>query len=157
MQKKPNPPLHVLVVDDDAFAARALARIIDSEGHKATVLVDPTDAIRTVSRLSIDVVISDQRMPGMTGTEILGTLARLRPETFRCLMSCELSGDAIVDLVNEARLDHLLRKPFRIEKVRTLLRTAQNERRTPSKPTPSCVFNWSSLPRDSTGAIVVAA
>lgn len=157
MQKKLAAPLHVLIVDDDVFAGRALARIIESEGHKATVLTDPTDALRTARKLSIDVLISDERMPGMTGTEILGTLARLRPETFRVLMSCALSGEKIVELVNEARLDYLLSKPFRIEQIRTLLRTAQTERRTSHKAPRSCVFGWSSLPRDSTGAIVVAA
>lgn len=123
------PPLNVLVADDDVAAARALGRIVESGGHNVVLLHDARDAMRVVRDRSIDVVLADERMPGMTGSELLATLARLHPRTFRVLMSCALACDRVVDVVNHARVGYLLRKPFHIEEVRELLRFAEADRR----------------------------
>ncbi len=149
--------LHVLIVDDDIHAARLLGRIVEREGHKVTLLFDPTDAIRLVRKLAIDVIIADERMPGITGADILATLARLEPHTFRVLTSCNLDVNGVIDRVNRARIDYLLKKPFRIADVCDLLRTATNEWRPMERSVPSYLFGSPSLKRDSTGAILLPA
>jgi DNA-binding NtrC family response regulator len=122
-------PLRVLLVDDDVLGARALARMIESCGHCVTVLTSPTEALRMARKDSVDVLIADNHMPGLTGTELLAMLARLQPSTFRVLTTASLAPDRVAMTINQSRLEYLLLKPFRLDDVRALVATAQSERR----------------------------
>ena len=150
--------MNVLIVDDNELAARALARIIEREGHTVAVTREPTQALRLVRRLDIDLVITDERMPGMAGSEILATLARLRPQCFRALTTGLTNATLLVALINESRVEYVLEKPFDIERVRALLRLAHNEKRCQARRRTTTYANaWSKLERDEAGAIVIAA
>ena len=146
--------LNVLIVDDDQATAKMLGKMIESLGHTVTVTSYAVDAVRLARKLAADMIIVDERMPGVSGSEILATLARLQPSTFRVLTSALLDGPQLASIINQSRLEYMLMKPCRLADVEALLRTAQNERRAPQK-VPSCMFF--PLARDERGAIVLEA
>ena len=120
----------VVIADDDLATRRALAHIIEEQGHEAMTLPDGTDVLRLIGERPVDIVLCDERMPGTMGSEVLATVARLHPRVYRALMSCSIVSNAMIDAINRARANYLVRKPFHVEEVRELLRVAEAELRT---------------------------
>jgi CheY-like chemotaxis protein len=73
--------LTVLVVDDDALVLENTAAMLEDLGHRVHEARSGEEALEIVSRVEgLDLVISDQAMPGMTGAELLERLRQMRPE-----------------------------------------------------------------------------
>lgn len=70
-------PLDILVVDDEAVIRELLSRYFTTRGHAVVAAVDGTNALRLAEQGSFDVVISDLRMPGMDGHELIRRLRQL--------------------------------------------------------------------------------
>jgi thioredoxin reductase (NADPH) len=114
-----NKPV-ILVVDDDAQVLAAVRR--DLRGHyreQYTVLTAASgqEALDTVRELksrgdALAMVISDQRMPGMLGHEVLAATRELYPLARRVLLTAYSDIEAAVKAINEARIDHYLSKPW---------------------------------------------
>ncbi len=114
-------PLRILVVDDESraveFVSRALRRLalpIGAESGEA--------AWELLQREDFALVISDQRMPGMSGVELLSRVAELRETTGRILMTGYADFEATVDAVNRGRVHAYLHKPCDLELLRSTVR-----------------------------------
>ena len=70
----------VLVVDDEERILSALQRSLRREGYDIVTAESATRALAILGERPIDLVLSDQKMPGMSGLELLEAAARLRPE-----------------------------------------------------------------------------
>jgi thioredoxin reductase (NADPH) len=114
-----NKPV-ILVVDDDPQVLAAVRR--DLRGHyreEYTTLSagsgqEALDATRELkSRGSaLAMVISDQRMPGMLGHEVLASVREVYPLARRLLLTAYSDIDAAIKAINDARIDHYLSKPW---------------------------------------------
>ena len=81
-----DPPT-LLLVDDEARILSALCRSLRREGWRILTAATPAEALRLLEREPIDAVLSDHKMPGMSGLEVLEAAARCRPEATRILIS----------------------------------------------------------------------
>ncbi|HEX7251978.1 MAG TPA: response regulator, partial [Thermoanaerobaculia bacterium] len=114
-----NKPV-VLVVDDDPQVLAAVRRDLRSryrESYMVMSAVSGQEALETIRELksrgdSLAMVISDQRMPGMVGGELLAKSRELYPIARRVLLTAYADIDAAVRAINEAHLDHYLSKPW---------------------------------------------
>jgi CheY-like chemotaxis protein len=70
----------VLLVDDEAVVCRSVARIIERLGYIVTVAGSGEAALKAAATTQFDVVMTDHRMPGMSGPELIERLIALRPE-----------------------------------------------------------------------------
>ena len=129
--------LTVVIAEGDLASRRALVHLIEDAGHTAVAMPDGLDIMRVIGERPVDVVLADDRMPGMSGSELLATVARLHPRVFRVLMSGSLVGSSMIDAVNHARANYLLPKPFHVEEVRELLRLAAAEHRVAARLYPA--------------------
>ena len=73
------PLAHVLVVDDDQTSARSLAKMVEVEGYAATVASSGQEALELAKDTPPDAVVTDLRMPGMSGLELLAKLHERDP------------------------------------------------------------------------------
>lgn len=113
-----NPAL--IAVDDDPEVLRTVQRDLRRAfGNEYRVLAadSPEVAIRTTEQLvqreePIALFLVDQRMPGMTGVELLGRLRTLVPDARRALLTAYADTDAAIRAINDVRLDHYLMKPW---------------------------------------------
>jgi thioredoxin reductase (NADPH) len=113
-----NPVL--LVVDDDPQVLAAVRRDLRSRyREKYTVMsaASGEEALATARELkargdSLAIIISDQRMPGMPGSEVLARSRELYPLARRVLLTAYSDIEAAVKAINEAHLDHYLSKPW---------------------------------------------
>ena len=109
-----------LVVDDDPQVLAAVRRDLRSRYREHYTVLSAgsgKEALATARELksrgdSLAMVISDQRMPGMLGTEVLAKSRELYPLARRVLLTAYSDIDAAVGAINEAHLDHYLSKPW---------------------------------------------
>jgi thioredoxin reductase (NADPH) len=115
----PDRPI-LLVVDDDPTVLSAVARDVRSRYgrryrvHRAASGAAALETLRTL-RLrgqGVALVLSDQRMPGLTGIELLREAIRIYPEVKRVLLTAYADTDVAIRAINDIRLDHYLLKPW---------------------------------------------
>ncbi len=78
---------NLLIVDDDAGILSALRRSLRREGWNILLAGSPNEALDLIDQNRVDLILSDHKMPGMTGTELLGEVSRRSPETVRILIT----------------------------------------------------------------------
>ncbi len=114
-----NKPV-VMIVDDDPQVLAAVRRDLRSryrEGYTVMSASSGDEALSAMRELksrgdALAIVISDQRMPGMMGSELLTQSRSIYPLARRALLTAYSDIDAAVKAINEAHLDHYLSKPW---------------------------------------------
>jgi serine/threonine-protein kinase len=101
----------VLFVDDDERILNALRTLFRGQYHVFTAENGPL-AIEFVKRFGIHVVVSDQRMPQMTGVELLREVKAISPNTVRMLLTGYSDLAAIVGSINDGEVFRFVRKPW---------------------------------------------
>jgi response regulator RpfG family c-di-GMP phosphodiesterase len=115
----------VLYVDDEPGLCRAFARIFLSDASlRVSTVGTPEEAIELLGRERFDVIVSDLRMPGMSGLELLAAARKHQPETRRLLVSGYADFESALDAINEVGIDRLLTKPWQNEEVRGAVEAA---------------------------------
>ena len=77
----------LLIVDDEARILTALRRVLRSERYEILTAETPTEALRLLDERRVDLVLSDHKMPGMSGLELLARAARKQPSAGRILIT----------------------------------------------------------------------
>jgi len=114
-----NKPV-LLVVDDDAQVLAAVRRDLRARYRESYTVISASsgeEALATIRELkargdSLAMVISDQRMPGIQGTEVLARSREVYPLARSVMLTAYSDIDAAIKAINEAHLDHYLSKPW---------------------------------------------
>jgi thioredoxin reductase (NADPH) len=114
-----NKPV-LLVVDDDPQVLAAVRRDLRSRYRDNYMIISATsgdEALSTARELksrgdSLAMIVSDQRMPGMLGSEVLARSRDIYPLARRVLLTAYSDIEAAIKAINEAHLDHYLSKPW---------------------------------------------
>jgi len=114
----------LLIVDDEPHILSALKRLFHSEGWNILAADNARDGLELMAEHNVQVVLSDQRMPGMNGTEFLGRARALYPETIRIILSAYADLETVVEAVNRGTLFKFLTKPWDDETLREQVREA---------------------------------
>ena len=102
----------VLCVDDEQNILRAIKRALFSLDVDLTLVDSGEKALAVMKEKTIHVVISDMKMPGMTGAELLEQVAAHYPDTFRVVLTGFADIDATIKAVNQGRIHRYLQKPW---------------------------------------------
>lgn len=111
MTDTPPDPCGLLIVDDEAETLKALRRELRREHHVYTA-ESAEEALRLLREEPIQVVLTDQRMPGTTGTELLRVVQRDFPDKIRLLLTAYADIDSIIEAVNAGGVHRYLTKPW---------------------------------------------
>jgi DNA-binding NtrC family response regulator len=103
---------HILIVDDDRAMRDMLIALLEDEGHVASGADCADVAIERLADEEFDVVISDIKMPGRSGIEMLGHVRELRPDTPVIMMTAFGSIDSAVESMQAGAFDYIT-KPFK--------------------------------------------
>ncbi len=112
----------VLLVDDEENVLRALKRLLRKEPYTIMTALSGEEAIEKLDPEPPHLVISDQRMPGMSGTELLGQIKERCPDTMRVILSGYADISVVVDSINQGQVYRLLAKPWNDEELKTVIR-----------------------------------
>ncbi len=113
----------VLVVDDDEAMREMLGSILEEAGIAAVEAASASAALQLFQEREFSAVLSDIRMPGKSGLELLGELHKLRPEIPVLLMTAFGSVDLAVEAMQEGAY-HYVTKPFKRKEILLILNRA---------------------------------
>lgn len=114
----------VLVVDDEPSICKALVRLLRRDGYQVLTADSGERALDLLALHHVQVVISDQRMPGMSGTELLDKVKSLYPDTIRVILSGYTDLNVITESVNRGAVFRFLTKPWNDDDLRAQIRNA---------------------------------
>jgi diguanylate cyclase (GGDEF)-like protein len=113
----------LLVVDDEPYLLPPLSAILANDFEVLTADSGET-AQRVLAARSIDIILSDQKMPRMTGVQLLEWVRHQSPRTVRLLMTGYAEHEDAVEAINRGQVYYYLLKPWRIEELLQILRNA---------------------------------
>jgi len=102
---------NILLVDDESHVSAALSRHFPKQAYQVFAATSAAEAYDILDRRSIDVVVSDERMPGESGTVFLSNVRRRFPKTIRIILSGQASLEAAVRAINEGEVYRFFLKP----------------------------------------------
>lgn len=130
----------LLVVDDDPGILSALGRLLHGTEIQVLTAGRVDEAFDLLATHSVGVILCDQRMPSMTGTEFLRRVRELHPHTVRIVLSSYVELNSVIDAVNRDAIYRFLTKPWDDQTLLDSLRDAfrqyemnQENRRLPQR------------------------
>jgi response regulator RpfG family c-di-GMP phosphodiesterase len=114
----------LLVVDDEENIIRALRRLFRHEPFSVITATSGAEGLDILSKQPVAVILSDQRMPGMIGSEFLKAVKERYPHTIRLVMSGYTELESITSAINDGAVFKFLLKPWEDEKLLTHIRDA---------------------------------
>ncbi|MGP8258609.1 MAG: sigma-54-dependent transcriptional regulator [Acidobacteriaceae bacterium] len=123
-------PVHgrILIADDDSLMARLLGNVVSREGLTPLLAKDGTEALQLVRAGDPDVLLTDMRMPGMDGMELMRKAKEIDPELPVILITGFAQVQGAVEALRAGAHDYLA-KPFEHQQVLRVVLRALNERR----------------------------
>jgi DNA-binding NtrC family response regulator len=106
----------ILIVDDEGINLRLLERLMSSR-YRVLTATNGFAALEILTQVDVALLMSDQRMPGMTGIELLRASRNIRPEVVCMLVTGDTDGDTSIEAINDAGALHVIHKPWKAETV----------------------------------------
>jgi len=118
----------VLVVDDEENIRLMLETVLTQEGYEVAVAESGARALEAMEKTSFDVVLSDIRMPRLSGLNLLDKVQELYPQLVVIMMSAYGNVDTAIEAMKRGAYDYIA-KPFKPDEVVLLLRKAEERER----------------------------
>lgn len=116
--------LSVLLVDDEPNILSALRRVLRRDGYEIFTAQSGEEALELLANNPVMVILSDQRMPNMTGTEFLSRVKIMHPRTVRIILSGYADLNSITEAINKGEIYKFRTKPWDDEELRNDVREA---------------------------------
>ena len=126
----------LLLVDDEPEILDALRRTLRTEGYRLVTAASPAEARQHLASDPVDLVLSDVRMPGSSGLDLMVELKRTHPHVARVLLTGVATFESAVSAINEGAVHRFVTKPWDDAGLRESLRDALVRARAalPEKP-----------------------
>jgi diguanylate cyclase (GGDEF)-like protein len=118
------PPRTLLIIDDEPSVLAALNRLLRRDGYHILMASGAAQGFEMLALHPVHVILCDQRMQGTSGTEFLGKVKEMYPDTFRIVLSGYTDLDTIMDAINLGALYRFFTKPWDNEALRGSIRAA---------------------------------
>jgi len=114
----------LLIVDDDPNVLTTLHRLFRRDGYRVLTAQTTDEGFEYLASYRVQVILCDQRMPVMSGTEFLSKVKAMYPETMRIILSGDTALDAVLDSVNRGAIYRFYTKPWNDQELRDNVRLA---------------------------------
>jgi DNA-binding NtrC family response regulator len=118
------PKRTVLVVDDEEYVRTGVTRVLRDGGYTVLDAESGEEALLKLADHRVQVLISDNNMPGMSGLELFKEVRRGHPQVLRIMLTGDADPDLAVRSINEAEVYRFIRKPWNNQDLRTIVRLA---------------------------------
>lgn len=113
-------PYKIMIVDDEPANLRTLARLFHQDYHLVTA-TSGAEALTLVEQHDVALLISDQRMPEMTGIELMRSTVAIRPHMVRILLTGYTDVEALIDSINSGLVYRYMTKPWNNDELRAVV------------------------------------
>lgn len=111
----------ILLIDDDSRLLKGLERRLEEDGYHVWTAISSSEAAAILDRNPIDVIVCDNRMPGVSGLDFLGRIKRLYPDTKRIMLSGTVGLTQAFQAKAAYGISHVLTKPCSFEILRSAI------------------------------------
>lgn len=118
------PGQTLLLLDDEPNILRALGRLLRRDGYEILMANRAAEAFDILARNEVQVIITDQRMPEVSGTEFLRRVKGLYPETVRIVLSGYTDLNTVTEAINQGEVYKFVLKPWDDEALRAVVAEA---------------------------------
>jgi response regulator RpfG family c-di-GMP phosphodiesterase len=101
----------ILAVDDEPANLRMIERLLRKE-YRVLTATSGEDALEVLKHEDVSLIITDQRMPGLSGVELLRESLRTNPDAMRIILTGYTDTDALIDAINTTRVYKFVSKPW---------------------------------------------
>lgn len=115
---EPNSGRVLLLVDDEKNIVNALLRLLRGDGYEIITANSPESAFELLAKHRVQVVVCDQRMPTMNGTEFFGQVKTLYPDTIRIILSGFTEFKSLTEAINHGAVYKFITKPWDDDRLR---------------------------------------
>lgn len=114
---------NLLIIDDEEDITKALVRQFRRK-YNVFATTDATDALKIMENKKIQVVLSDQRMPGMTGVDFFSQIKDKYPDALKLILTGYSDIEAVIGAINEGQVFRYVKKPWNPDELETIIREA---------------------------------
>ncbi len=114
----------LLIVDDDVNVLTALHRLFRRDNYRVLTASSPAEGFELLALYRVQVILCDQRMPVMSGTEFLSKVKEMYPETIRIILSGYTGVETVLDSINRGAIYRFYTKPWHDLQLRENIRLA---------------------------------
>lgn len=114
----------LLLVDDEEGITASLYRLLRRDGYTILRANSGQEGLELLAQNKVGVIISDQRMPGMTGVEFLSKVKEMYPDTVRIVLSGYTELNSVTDAINRGAIYKFLTKPWEDDLLRANIEEA---------------------------------
>ena len=111
----------LLFVDDEPNILSALKRVFLDDEFEVITASSGKEALKVLESKDVQLIVSDQRMPEMTGTELFKKAREMKPEVMRIILTGFADMDAAVDSINNGQIYQFIYKPWNDEELRSIV------------------------------------
>ena len=120
----------ILIVDDELSMREFLRILLEKEGHLVVTAANGLMALEQTEKQGFDLVVTDIRMPGMTGLELLAHLKQNKPDMAVIMITAFASPDDAVAAMKNGAFDYIT-KPFNVDEIKTVVRSSLKKKQQP--------------------------
>jgi two-component system response regulator PilR (NtrC family) len=128
----------ILVVDDELSMREFLKILFEKDGYQVTIAAEGKTALELAQKQHFDLMISDIRMPGMSGLELLAQLKQLQADIGVIMITAFASPDDAVTAMKHGAFDYIT-KPFNVEEIKNVVRAVLKKKQQ-AEPIPASGF-----------------
>jgi DNA-binding NtrC family response regulator len=110
-------PYKIMIVDDEAANLRLLERLFRTD-YTVITSESGAEALQLLEQHDVALLITDQRMPGMTGVELVQRTAPLRPHMVRIILTGYTDVESLVEAINGGHVYKYVTKPWNNDELR---------------------------------------
>jgi diguanylate cyclase (GGDEF)-like protein/PAS domain S-box-containing protein len=114
----------LLIIDDDVNVLAALHRLFRRDNYRVLTAESPAEGFELLALYRVQVILCDQRMPAMSGTEFLSKVKEMYPDTIRIILSGYTGVEAVLDSINRGAIYRFYTKPWIDDELRDNVRHA---------------------------------
>lgn len=118
----------VLLVDDERVVTEAMKQALRGEPFEVVTAGSAMKTMEILAQRNIDVIVADERMPGMSGNELLTFVRQKYPDTVRIMLTGCATLETAVRAINEGEIHRFFTKPFDQDELAMSIRMALEHR-----------------------------
>ncbi len=115
--------IKILYIDDEENNLNSFKAAFRRE-YEITTAISALDAKELLKNNTFEIIITDQRMPGMTGVEFLSSIIKEYPEPIRMLLTGYADIQAVIDAINKGQIYQYITKPWDEQQMRVVINNA---------------------------------
>lgn len=115
--------INVLYIDDEDNNLKSFRASLRKD-FKIFTAIDGEEGLKIAQEEEVHVVIADQRMPGMTGTEFFEKMVKINPDPIRILLTGYSDIASVIDAINKGEVYRFIDKPWNIEQIKNSIKNA---------------------------------